>query len=235
MGNENVQVAGQGTQPNLIDLMDNRAKTYGMLARLFRCEVDMPALRELQGIRFPAATGNATVDEGYHQMFAYLQRAWDDSVTELAIDYVRTFIGHGVNGYSAAYPFESVYTSERRLLMQEARAEVLETLREHELKRGKWTEGEDHIALELEFMQRMTLRCTEELRAGDEDAAVGHVRAMYDFLENHLINWLPMLVADMRLYSRTLFYQGLAQLALGFVEEDEALLRELLDGAEAAA
>ena len=41
----------------------------------------------------------------------YLKRAWDDSVTELAIDYVSTFIGHGVNGYSAAYPYESVYTS----------------------------------------------------------------------------------------------------------------------------
>ena len=55
-------------------------------------------------------------------------------MTELAIDYVRTFIGHGVNGYSAAYPYESVYTSERRLMMQEARAEVLKTLRENRLE-----------------------------------------------------------------------------------------------------
>ena len=82
-------------------------------------------LRELQKMRFPQATGNAAADEGYHQLYDYLKRAWDDSVTELAIDYVSTFIGHGVNGYSAAYPYESVYTSERRLLMQEARAEVL--------------------------------------------------------------------------------------------------------------
>lgn len=147
-----VEGAAASEDVNLVELMNARARSYGMLARLFREEVDLPTLRELQKMRFPQATGNAAADEGYHQLYDYLKRAWDDSVTELAIDYVSTFIGHGVNGYSAAYPYESVYTSERRLLMQEARAEVLATLRENELKRGNWNEAEDHIALELEFM-----------------------------------------------------------------------------------
>ncbi len=180
-------------------------------------------------MRFPTATGNAKVDEGYHMLYDYLRRAWDDSITELAIDYVHTFIGHGVNGYSAAYPFESVYTSERRLLMQEARAEVLQTFRENNLKRGKWTEGEDHIALELEFMQRMSLRTAEALEADDDDAAIESLRTQQDFLEKHILNWLPLLVTDMRLFAKTLFYQGLAQLAIGYVEEDAKLLEELLD------
>ncbi len=215
--------------PDVAVLMDTRAQLYGMLARLFREEIDLATLRELQSMRFPASTGNAQVDEGYHQLFEYLRRAWDDSVTELAIDYVSTFIGHGVNGYSAAYPYESVYTSERRLLMQKARAEVLATLRENELKRGTWNEAEDHIALELEFMQRMALRCAEALRDDAEDEAIAYVRTSYDFLENHLLNWVPMLVTDMRLHARTLFYQGLGQLLLGSITEDEAVLRELLD------
>ena len=218
---------------NLVELMNARARSYGMLARLFREEVDLPTLRELQKMCFPQATGNAAVDEGYHQLYAYLKRAWDDSVTELAIDYVSTFIGHGVNGYSAAYPYESVYTSERRLLMQEARAEVLATLRENELMRGAWNEAEDHIALELEFMQRMALRAAEALDDAAEDEAVAYLRTSYDFLENHLLNWVPMLVADMRMHARTLFYQGLAQLTLGSLQEDEAVLRELLDSVEA--
>ena len=183
---------------DLAALMDLRARTYGMLARLYRKEVDLDVLRELQGMRFPTATGNAKVDEGYHLLYDYLRGAWDDSVTELAIDYVRTFIGHGVNGYSAAYPYESVYTSERRLMMQEARAEVLKTLRE-----------------------------------GREDEAVRHVRTQRTFAQEHLLNWLPLLTGDMRLFARTMFYQGLAQLTMGYVEEDEAVLTELLDGAPA--
>ncbi len=218
---------------DLVALMNMRARTYGLLANLFREEVDADSLRELQAMRFPTATGNAKVDEGYHLLYDYLKTAWDDSVTELAIDFVRTFIGHGVNAYSAAYPYESVYTSERRLMMQEARAEVLATLRENELKRGNWNEAEDHIALELEFMQRMALRAAEALSDNAEDEAIAYLRTSYDFLENHLLNWVPMLVADMRMHARTLFYQGLGQLTLGSLQEDEAVLRELLDSVEA--
>lgn len=230
---EAVEEVAAPEEVNLVELMNARARSYGMLARLFREEVDLPTLRELQQMRFPQATGNAAADEGYHQLYDYLKRAWDDSVTELAIDYVSTFIGHGVNGYSAAYPYESVYTSERRLLMQEARAEVLATLRENELKRGNWNEAEDHIALELEFMQRLSLRAADALSDDAEDEAIAYLRTSYDFLENHLLNWVPMLVADMRMHARTLFYQGLAQLTLGSLQEDEAVLRELLDSAEA--
>lgn len=214
---------------NLVELMNARAQGYGMLARLLRVEIDADTLKELQGMRFPTATGNAKADEGYRQMFEYLRRAWDDSITELAIDFVRTFIGHGVNGYSAAYPFESVYTSERRLLMQEARAEVLATFRENNLKKDRWTEGEDHIALELEFMQRMSLRTAEALEAGNDDEAVELVRRQYTFLEDHLMNWVPMFVSDMRMFAKTLFYQGVAQLLMGHLEEDEAVLAALLE------
>ncbi len=214
---------------NLSELMTSRAQTYGMLARLFRVEVDKDTLDELMGLRFPRSTGNEKVDDGYHKIYAYLKTAWDDSITELAIDYVRVFIGHGVNGYSAAYPYESVYTSERRLMMQEARAEVLQVFRENHLKRGKWTESEDHIALELEFMQRMSLRTAEFLDAGDDDAAIENLKTQKSFVNDHLLNWLPLLTADMLAYAKTSFYQGLAQLTLGFVEEDAKILEELLD------
>lgn len=213
---------------SIIELIEGRARTYGMLARLYRVEVDEKTLAELQGMRFPVATGNASVDEGYRLLYDYLRTSWDDSVTELAIDFVRTFIGHGVNGYSAAYPFESVYTNERRLMMQEARAEVLKTFRENNLKRGAWNEGEDHIALELEFVQRTSLRAVEALRAGDEDEAVRQLQVQRTFVGEHLLNWVPMLVADMKGFAKTKFYQGLAVLTQGFLEEDAALLDELL-------
>lgn len=213
---------------DLISLFDARAKMYGMLARLFRTELTMEDMKELQGMRFPVGTGNMQVDQGYRLLFNYLKSAWDDSITELAIDYARTFIGHGVNGYSAAYPFESVYTSERRLMMQEARADVLRIFRENGFKRDKWNEGEDHIALELEFIQRMSLRVIELFEAGDEEGAVENLQTQQSFVENHLLNWLPMLVADMQQFAKTDFYKGLGTLTLGYVREDYAVLGELL-------
>lgn len=242
MSAENEELA-QGTpaegaaseEEDLISLMEGRARMYGMLSRMFLKEIDEKALHDLQGMRFPVATGNEKVDEGFSLLYEYLSRAWEESITELAIDYVRTFIGHGVNGFSAAYPFESVYTSERRLMMQEARAEVLQTLRDNGLKRGRWTEGEDHIALELEFMQRMALRCADDLRAGDMDAAVGHAETQREFAHDHLLNWLPMMTSDMLKFSRTSFYRGLAHLVLGYVEQDVELLDDIVDTQDEAA
>ena len=218
----------QGTE-EIIELLDARARVYGMLARMFREEIDAAELKQMQAMRFPVATGNADVDAGYRMLFDYLKTAWADSVTELAIDYVRTFIGHGVNGYSAAYPFESVYTSERRLLMQEARAEVLDTLRDNGLKAGRWNEGEDHIGLELEFIQRMSIRAKEALEEGDEEGAVEQLRRSREFMEEHLLNWMPMLCTDMHKFAHTKFYHGLATLSLAYVEEDATLLDEMLE------
>lgn len=223
-----VAVEGNEELAQLADLMDMRARTYGMLARLFRVEVDKETLDEMRGMRFPTATGNDLVDAGYRQLYTYLRGAWEDSIRELAVDYVKCFIGHGVNGYSAAYPYESVYTSERRLMMQEARAEVLQVMRDNELKRDRWNEGEDHIALELEFMQRMALRTEEDLRAGDEDAAAEKLETQRAFVNDHLLNWLPMLVGDMQQFAQTDFYKGLGSLTLGFAQQDAETLDELL-------
>lgn len=215
---------------DISSLMQSRAQTYGLISRIFRVEADRELLDEMRTMRFPTSTGNDNVDEGYKLLYTYLKKLWDESVTELAIDYVRTFVGHGVNAFSAAYPFESVHTSERRLLMQEARDEVLAIYRANNLKRGDtWNEGEDHIALELEFMQVMANLTAEALEAGDEDGAIVLLRTQYGFLEDHLINWVPMLVSDMGKFAQTDFYKGAAQLLLGFVETDEELLRDLLE------
>ena len=222
------------TSSELIDLFKQRGATYGLLSRLYAREVDAALLDELHGTLWPVRTGTEAGDEGNRLIATYLSGIWENTLTELAADYMRTFFGHGYSGHAAAYPFESVYSSEKRLLMQSARDEVLALYRAAGLsKQESWKEGEDHIALELEFMQRMALRAAEALAEDAEDEAVAYLRTSYDFLENHLINWVPMMVTDMRMHARTLFYQGLGQLTLGTIQEDEAVLRELLDSVEA--
>ena len=209
------------------EVMEQRAAIYEFLSIAYGEEVPLAFLRSLRE-QGPALDGELG------DFVASLAGADDAALeavrTDLAAEYARVFLGMSRRPVA---PYESVYTSERRLLMQEARAEVLATLRENELMRGSWNEAEDHIALELEFMQRMALRAAEALDDAAEDEAVAYLRTSYDFLENHLLNWVPMLVADMRMHARTLFYQGLAQLTLGSLQEDEAVLRELLDSVEA--
>jgi TorA maturation chaperone TorD len=166
-------------------------------------------------------------------MCDYLSAAGSDVLTELAVDYVRTFIGAGNTGFSAAYPYESVYTSPKRLLMQDARDEVLVLYRAAGLeKQDSWKEGEDHVALELEFEQILAQRTAEAYAAGDEEAVERLLRAQRNFLEDHLHAWYPMMAADMEKFARTDFYRGLGKLTSGFLQSDLALLNDLLGEGE---
>ena len=155
-------------ETEIMGLFDSRASMYGLLAGLYREELEFDRLQELKRMRFPVGTGNESIDQGFRDLHEYLKTAWEGSVTELKVDFSRTFIGSGVSGYSAAYPYESVYTSERRLLAREARGEVLQYYRNNNLKKGRWNDLEDHIALELEFMQIMSARTRDAHRNGDE-------------------------------------------------------------------
>ena len=217
----------------LIKLIEQRADTYGLLSRLYRVEVNQELLDELCGMRFPASTGNKNADQGYRLMATYLSNLWENSLTDLAVDYVRCFIGHGVDAYSAAYPFESVYTSEKRLLMQEARDEVLAIYRSMGLdKQSTWKEGEDHVAVELEFMQILSSRTVDALRSGKDNDAFDLLMTQKNFLEDHLLRWYPMMAEDIAKFARTAFYRGVGLITLGFLESDGEFLRDLLADVE---
>ena len=227
---ENANTAAeQASMDELIKLIEQRAATYGLLSRLFRVEVDQELLDELHGMRFPASTGNADVDEGYLRLAKYLSNTWENSLTDLAVDYTRVFIGHGVDAYSAAYPFESVYTSEKRLLMQEARDEIVEVYRESGFAvDASWEDPEDHIALELEYMQMMARRARQALEAGEDGRALELLDEQRTFLLRHLLSWTPFLANDMERIAQTDLYQGLALLTRGLLAQDREFLNSVV-------
>ena len=215
---------------SLAEVLRGRWATYQFLSRLFRQEVDQELYDTLVSMRFPANTGSALVDEGYRMICDYLSHADGAVLTELAVDYVRAFIGSGNDGFSAAYPYESVYTSPKRLMMQDARDEVLVLYRAAGLdKQESWKEGEDHIALELEFEQILGERALEALERGDEEACRALLLSQRNFLEDHLLAWYPMMAADLQKFPKTDFYRGLGKLTDGFLHNDLEFLNEVLD------
>jgi TorA maturation chaperone TorD len=213
----------------LVALNGQREDMYGLLSRLYRVEVDEEFYRNLCAAAFPTKTGSDDVDAGYRRIALYCASHREDAVLDLARDYARVFIGHGNNAYAAAYPFESVYTSEKRLLMQEARDEILEVYRTGGVQIDpSWHDPEDHIALELEYMQIMARRTVEALRAGDDGRALELLDDQRAFLLRHLVSWTPFLVKDMERLAQTDLYQGLALLTKGLLAEDRAFLNSVV-------
>lgn len=214
----------------LAELCGQRADTYALYARLYRSEVDEALLDQMAGSLYPVSSGNERTDEGNRLMAVQLSNLWESTVAELGVDYARTFIGHGFDSFSAAYPFESVHTSEKRLMMQDARDEVRAIyLSEGIQKTEDWAEGEDHIALELEFMATLCRRCAQALGEGDAQRALELLRTQQNFLDDHLASWVPLMTEQMRSYSQTDFYQALSYLTEGLLESDGEFLGELAE------
>lgn len=205
---------------------------YGCLARLFRVEVDEELLVDLRATAFPAATGNDHLDAGYRRMAAYLNGTWERTRTELAVDFFHTFIGNTQDVRLVAFPYESVYTSPERLLMQDARDEVLASYRAARVVLvDEACEPEDHLSFELEFAQLLGERALRALEAGDEREGVRILGARRAFVEDHLAKWVPSFVDDVVRIARTDFYRASALLLQGLLEVDRAFLDEALASA----
>lgn len=216
---------GDEDRAALIDLDEQRENMYGLLSRLYRVEVDAALFDELCAAAFPTGTGNDDVDAGYRRIALYCASHREDALLDLARDYARVFIGHGNNAYAAAYPFESVYTSEKRLLMQEARDEVVQVYRASGVQTDpSWTDPEDHVGVELAYMQIMARRTVEALRARDDERALRLLDDQRAFVLRHLVSWTPFLVNDMVRLAQTDLYQGLALLTRGLLAEDRRFL-----------
>lgn len=246
MGNEGIMnnVCDEDTQAMdaaveraaFAEALRGRTATYALLARLFRTEIDQETLDALMGMQFPTNTGNSQVDRGYGMIVDYLNHADANVLTDLAVDYVRAFIGSGNDGFSAAYPFESVYTSPKRLMMQDARDEVLALYRAAGLgKADSWKEGEDHIAVELEYLQVLGSRALEAWEAGDNAACERNLVAQRNFLTDHLMAWYPMMAGDMMKFPKTDFYRGLGVLTTGFLSNEREFFDDVLGKPEATA
>lgn len=197
--------------------MKPRADLYSLLARLYRVEVDAPLLAALKELSFPQAA-NETLAEGYSMLKAWLERCGEGALDDLAVDYATVFLAAGSADGAAAIPCESVYTSPKKIFMQDAWEDVKRLYAEKGLqKSGDYSDlMEDHLALELEFMATLVQR-------RDPQAELA-------FVEGHLLNWLPAFVSDIDKYAREDFYKAVGRITLGFVQMEGELLRMLNDG-----
>lgn len=196
---------------------ETRATLYRLLSRLYRSEVDAPLLDTLKGMTFPTDASQHELAEGYARLRSWLESCGETALDDLAVDYATVFLAAGSADGSAAIPCESVYTSPKKIYMQEAWEAVTNLYRAHKLGKAEGLDDlmEDHLALELVFLVHLI----EE----------NDLQAQQDFLECHLLNWVPDFVADIDRYARQDFYKAVGLITLGFLKLDLALLSGLND------
>jgi putative dimethyl sulfoxide reductase chaperone len=211
-------------------LLENREQLYRLLGRLYKVETDQALLDSMMAMSFPPECGESELDAGYRMLETYLRKPGLDPLTDLAVDYAKVFLGAGItkNG-SAAYPYESVYTSPARLIMQDARDQVLAAYRTKGLDKVKTLDvPEDHLGLELEFMGCLCRETQQALAQGDWPTVSASLQEQREFLAKHLLNWVPTFCVDVTKYAETDFYQAVSRMTNGYLRLDRDLLESLI-------
>lgn len=221
-----------------LQILENRADMYRFLSRFFIVEADRTFLEGLSKMTLPRDTGDERLERGYRAIEEWIDRnvtkAEDpDPVTTLAADYAHTFLGAGVSGAKAAYPFESVYTSPQGLVMQDAWEAVCAIYRENGFARPEGGDNhEDHVGLELDFMAHLCERDIGLARKDDEASAralAKDLAVQSSFVKTHLLDWISGFVRDVHRYSETTFYPGAADLLEGFLRLDAMMAAEFAE------
>ena len=213
----------------IASLMDSRANVYKVLSRSFREEMDAEFASELSE-KFAFESDDAQLTQKADDMRRSLQNVNEGALEMLAVDFDRVFFGMGPLTARHAFPYESVYTSDKGIMMQEAYAQVVHAYREQQLaKDSSFTEPEDHIAVELAFMATLAERTATFLREGHEEAAEQTVAQQLAFAKAHLLNWVDIFCADLISATEGGFYSALAAFTDAFVREDAAVLEDLLN------
>lgn len=215
----------------LIEVNAGRAAYYRMLGELYFRELTQEQVDHLAGMDFAGMAGDdALIAEGYDDMRRCLRHANSGTRQALACDYAHTFLAAGNYETFAATPYESVFTSELGLMMQDARDEVYKMYcAQHIQPQADLHMPEDHLAFEFEFLATVIERTNAALLADDLDRACELAETVASFHRLHQLNWVDDLCDAVLDVAETRFYRGVAKVTRGFVHMDTDVIADELD------
>ncbi len=141
----------------------------------------------------------------------------------LNVDFTNLFLLHLI-------PYESFYTREDQMMETGGDNPVQALFNEFdfrvELDKARVMSA-DHIGVELEFMYKL---CEAEYKALEDEeyeVAADLAEIQYMFLREHLVEWAPMYLLNVKNEAGTAFYFDLADLAIEFILSDFEYLSQL--------
>jgi len=214
-----------------------RASFYLILSRSFSRELDRDTLKSMEKtsetlieafdlLEIPLEKDFQTGGNLLRTFFEQNRHEDDKTViADLARCYASLFLGVGAKTVSTC---ESIFRGEARRLFQSSHFEVQQVYQEiGMIKNEKYHEPDDHIAVELSFMARLC-ELTQEALGESQGRSANYLRLQSDFLENHLLPWIPDFSRDLLEATSSSFYRGMAHLLNGYIKLDNQLIQSMI-------
>ncbi len=212
------------------EIVEGRRATYDWLRKVFLLGPSPELLVDMVVAAQAAGAADALqLTEWESQLATYLQGLAKENLADvgqdISLEFTRLFIGPY---HLQAPPYESVYKSSERVLMQEAALKVREIYRAAGLQVKRLNqEPDDHIGLEFEFMYYMNTETVNAFAAGNIPGAIIALSTQQSFLADHLATWVPAFCDDFAQDTRHEFFRHLAEFVKGFILEDLNVVRQL--------
>ena len=192
--------------------LDNRITLYSLISRLMIIEVDMEFLEFIEK--------NVEILELFPNYKEWDKRKeFSNKILKeryLDVDYANLFLLHLV-------PYESFYKRDDQMIESGGDNPVLSLYNSLdfrvELEKARIV-SPDHIGVEIEFMYMLTRALKKALEADDKIGIKEILQVQKGFMQEHLLDWSPMFLINMKREARTALYHDGAELALEFLLSD---------------
>lgn len=221
------------TSEELACTMEHVADFYRFASNTLLHEFTKEQIAQLKAMGVPE-DASPDAAEQFAIIKRYLAHCGADPRTDMAVDYARVFLSAGVYDGLTAEPYESVFTSEDNLMMQEARDEVVAIYRSQSVAVDPELHmPEDHLGLELDFVSTMAARAAQAIREADANSenyskAADIVRVQHDFIEGHILNWIDQLIEKVDEFAELPIYPALMRIVKIQAQQDRDFLEEVM-------
>ena len=223
------------TDESMIVLLTGRAAVYRVFQETLGNEPNTDMLERLASPQTQEVLQLfAEETSSYMQMLdalrAFVQEQTQDMdslAKKLSGGFTRLFVGPGAVDVP---PWESVYLDKHNALFQPSTLEV----RKAYVAQGFLPEqyphvADDHIALELDFMAKVAEKAVEAFSSGEKVKAKEHLIASKDFIEQHLLVWVPAFTKKLREVKSGYFYSLIGDLLEAFLPVDHEAINEIVE------
>ena len=179
----------------------------GLLGSMYLCKPDRETLDSWRALLSEAVPD---ILSDLKDALEKIDMASDSELEDLLWEYTRLFIGP----YKLPCPpWESVYTSPKRLMMQEAYDEVRDYYNKAGLPVNNQGIMADHIGAELNFLTVVLQKAHS-----DPEKEQYYRDLTRGFLDEHVIRWIPQFARDMEDAADLSFYKTLARVTRSMID-----------------